>query len=269
MAELGHDAYCAPIDELDPAAAGAALAEFARPARTRVAAQIRAVAADNRRRSTRSTTRCSERRRDRAGQRDHAVLQHGALPRRVHRQACSPRATATSSTSCCTTTAPTDSDQIAALRRPRPPSARGQPAGVPRSGAQLQLRAAQERALHDVRQAGSRPNDTIFPRCLTEMIALAEAYPSIGVVSAYRMFGAEVQPTGLPPHPDLPDRARRVPHRARRRHLPVRLADHRHVPRRPGARPRAVYAEGRLFEDGRGLLRAARRLRPRLSSTRC
>jgi glycosyltransferase involved in cell wall biosynthesis len=41
-------------------------------------------------------------------------------------------------------------------------------------------------------------DDTIFPRCLTEMIALAEAHPSIGVVSAYRMFGAEVQPTGLP-----------------------------------------------------------------------
>jgi glycosyltransferase involved in cell wall biosynthesis len=41
-------------------------------------------------------------------------------------------------------------------------------------------------------------DDTIFPRCLTEMVALAEAHPSIGVVSAYRMFGAEVQPTGLP-----------------------------------------------------------------------
>ena len=42
-------------------------------------------------------------------------------------------------------------------------------------------------------------DDTIFPRCLTEMIALAEAHPSIGVVSAYRMFGSEVQPpSGLP-----------------------------------------------------------------------
>ena len=39
MSELGHDAYCAPIDELDPAAASAALA-----------AQIRAAAADYRRR---------------------------------------------------------------------------------------------------------------------------------------------------------------------------------------------------------------------------
>jgi glycosyltransferase involved in cell wall biosynthesis len=41
-------------------------------------------------------------------------------------------------------------------------------------------------------------DDTIFPRCLTEMVTLAEAHPSIAVVSAYRLFGAEVQPRGLP-----------------------------------------------------------------------
>lgn len=41
-------------------------------------------------------------------------------------------------------------------------------------------------------------DDTIFPRCLSEMVALAEAHPSIGVVSAYRLFGTEVQPGGLP-----------------------------------------------------------------------
>jgi len=40
-------------------------------------------------------------------------------------------------------------------------------------------------------------DDTIFPRCLSEMVALAEAHPSIGVVSAYRMFGTELQPNGL------------------------------------------------------------------------
>jgi glycosyltransferase involved in cell wall biosynthesis len=40
-------------------------------------------------------------------------------------------------------------------------------------------------------------DDTIFARCLAEMVALAEAHPTIGVVSAYRMFGAEVQPSGL------------------------------------------------------------------------
>jgi glycosyltransferase involved in cell wall biosynthesis len=37
-------------------------------------------------------------------------------------------------------------------------------------------------------------DDTIFPHCLSEMVALAEAHPSIGVVSAYRLFGTEVQP---------------------------------------------------------------------------
>jgi polysaccharide pyruvyl transferase WcaK-like protein len=49
MSELGHDAYCAPIDALDPAAAGAALAELL-ARRAALAAQIRAVAADYRRR---------------------------------------------------------------------------------------------------------------------------------------------------------------------------------------------------------------------------
>jgi glycosyltransferase involved in cell wall biosynthesis len=41
-------------------------------------------------------------------------------------------------------------------------------------------------------------DDTIFPRCLSEMVALAEAHPSIGVISAFRLFGTEVQPSGLP-----------------------------------------------------------------------
>ncbi|HUJ62678.1 MAG TPA: glycosyltransferase family 2 protein [Kofleriaceae bacterium] len=40
-------------------------------------------------------------------------------------------------------------------------------------------------------------DDTIFPRCLAEMVALAEAHPSIGVVSSYRMYGDHVQPSGL------------------------------------------------------------------------
>jgi glycosyltransferase involved in cell wall biosynthesis len=40
-------------------------------------------------------------------------------------------------------------------------------------------------------------DDAIFPYCLADMVALAQAHPSIGVVSAYRMFGAEVQPSGF------------------------------------------------------------------------
>jgi glycosyltransferase involved in cell wall biosynthesis len=42
-------------------------------------------------------------------------------------------------------------------------------------------------------------DDSIFPTCLADMVALAEAHPTIAVVSAYRLFGTEVQPSGLPP----------------------------------------------------------------------
>jgi polysaccharide pyruvyl transferase WcaK-like protein len=49
MSELGHDAYCLPIDELAPEAAGAALTELL-ARRDALAAQIRAAAADYRRR---------------------------------------------------------------------------------------------------------------------------------------------------------------------------------------------------------------------------
>jgi polysaccharide pyruvyl transferase WcaK-like protein len=49
MSELGHDAYCAPIDTLDPAAASAALGQLL-ARRDALAAQIRELAADYRRR---------------------------------------------------------------------------------------------------------------------------------------------------------------------------------------------------------------------------
>jgi len=92
-------------------------------------------------------------------------------------------------------------------------------------------------------------DDTIFPRCLTEMVALAEAHPSIGVVSAYRMFGAEVQPTGLPHTRTL---------LTGREACRVVLADGIYLFGSPTTvmfradlvRDRApFYAEGRLFED--------------------
>jgi glycosyltransferase involved in cell wall biosynthesis len=41
-------------------------------------------------------------------------------------------------------------------------------------------------------------DDWIFPRCLEEMVSVAEAYPSVGVVSAYEQFGQQVRITGLP-----------------------------------------------------------------------
>jgi len=49
MSELGHSAYCAPIDEIDPAAASAALGELL-SGRDAIAAHVREVAAEYRRR---------------------------------------------------------------------------------------------------------------------------------------------------------------------------------------------------------------------------
>jgi glycosyltransferase involved in cell wall biosynthesis len=41
-------------------------------------------------------------------------------------------------------------------------------------------------------------DDAIFPRCLTEMVELAEAHPSVAVVSSYRLVGNDVMPRSLP-----------------------------------------------------------------------
>ena len=41
-------------------------------------------------------------------------------------------------------------------------------------------------------------DDAIFPRCIEEMVALADAHPKIGVVSSYRMAGPNPWPKGLP-----------------------------------------------------------------------
>lgn len=42
-------------------------------------------------------------------------------------------------------------------------------------------------------------DDWVFPTCLDEMVALAEAHPSVGIVSSYRMREASVQGAGLHP----------------------------------------------------------------------
>jgi glycosyltransferase involved in cell wall biosynthesis len=75
------------------------------------------------------------------------------------------------------------------LRVVRPPQFLGQ---VPNYNFALRQIASDTRHCKMV-----QADDTIFPRCLTEMVALAEAHPTIGLVSAYRMYGAEVQPSGL------------------------------------------------------------------------
>lgn len=41
-------------------------------------------------------------------------------------------------------------------------------------------------------------DDWIFPACLEKMVAVAEANPSVGVVSAYQQYGQEIRLTGLP-----------------------------------------------------------------------
>jgi glycosyltransferase involved in cell wall biosynthesis len=41
-------------------------------------------------------------------------------------------------------------------------------------------------------------DDWIFPRCLEEMVALGEEYPSVGIVGAYGLQGHEVMWSGLP-----------------------------------------------------------------------
>ncbi len=41
-------------------------------------------------------------------------------------------------------------------------------------------------------------DDVIFPRCVEEMVAVAEAYPTVGIVGAYRLSGTEVDLDGLP-----------------------------------------------------------------------
>jgi glycosyltransferase involved in cell wall biosynthesis len=41
-------------------------------------------------------------------------------------------------------------------------------------------------------------DDWIFPECLQQMVAVAEEYPSVGIVGAYALEGREVKWTGLP-----------------------------------------------------------------------
>jgi glycosyltransferase involved in cell wall biosynthesis len=41
-------------------------------------------------------------------------------------------------------------------------------------------------------------DDALFARCLADMVELAEAHPTVGVVSSYRMRGRHVHPRGLP-----------------------------------------------------------------------
>ena len=59
------------------------------------------------------------------------------------------------------------------------------------------------RALREIDQAAKyvkvvHADDWLFPTCLEKMVGLAEAHPRVGVVSAYRQLGEDVDLTGLP-----------------------------------------------------------------------
>lgn len=41
-------------------------------------------------------------------------------------------------------------------------------------------------------------DDWMYPECVERMVSLAEAYPSVGIVSSYRLFGDEITGDGLP-----------------------------------------------------------------------
>lgn len=41
-------------------------------------------------------------------------------------------------------------------------------------------------------------DDWLFPECIERMVELAEAHPSIGIVSSYRLYGEEITGDGLP-----------------------------------------------------------------------
>jgi len=41
-------------------------------------------------------------------------------------------------------------------------------------------------------------DDLLFPECIERMVALADANPSVGIVSSYRLFGDEITGDGLP-----------------------------------------------------------------------
>jgi len=48
-------------------------------------------------------------------------------------------------------------------------------------------------------------DDWIFPRCLQQMVAAGEEYPSAGIITAYQLFGQEIRIKGLQPDQKLLD----------------------------------------------------------------
>jgi glycosyltransferase involved in cell wall biosynthesis len=92
-------------------------------------------------------------------------------------------------------------------------------------------------------------DDKLYPRCLTEMVALAEANPSVGIVSSFRLAGNNVCPQSRPsPQPVLSGRdAGRM---ALIGDLPLFGSPTVLLLRADLVRARTpFYCEGRFFED--------------------
>ena len=52
-------------------------------------------------------------------------------------------------------------------------------------------------------------DDWLYPQCLAEMVALAEAHPNIGLVSSYSLAGTELWGAGYPSNASVYSGARR------------------------------------------------------------
>jgi glycosyltransferase involved in cell wall biosynthesis len=93
-------------------------------------------------------------------------------------------------------------------------------------------------------------DDWLFPRCLEEMVGLAEANPGVVLVSSYRMVEAEVAGKGIHPHTRVMsgrDACRmQLLHRGYPFGSPTTLLYRADVVRQ---RSPSFYAEGHLHED--------------------
>ncbi|HEX3903415.1 MAG TPA: glycosyltransferase family A protein [Polyangia bacterium] len=92
-------------------------------------------------------------------------------------------------------------------------------------------------------------DDAIMVHCLTEMVALAEAHPSVGVVSSYRLYGNRVMPPVMPEVKPMMS-GREAGRMALRDDVslfgtPTTLMIRSEIVRRRAP----FYAEGRYFED--------------------
>ena len=173
-----------------------------------------------------------------ARQRRHAGLQRRGVLSASASRACLPRRGRTSSTSSSTTAAPTRRSRSRASTPSRDTRIR-----VIISDEFVSADANANRALRQIDPAARyvkvvHGDDWLFPTCLEKMVALAEAHPRVGLVSAYRRDGDDIDLTGLPAetHGDPRRGGGTVGAPRRAPPLPLRLALVAAPPGRPRAR---------------------------------